>query len=361
MNAWRRFVRSHYRYLAILSGATVLGVVTLVLAAYDNAPFGRDLLLNLGVTLIGVVITVLILEPLIRRSQTPDEIIHRGFPHDKFIEGVRDSTARVRILSAWPYVMEDPWRRQFFEAVAAALDRRVDMRLLVLDPTSQAALQRAQDMDGSPSAVSSIAEALRHIYEFSQNLPQARRSHFQTRVYSSLPPARLYSWDRRAFSSFFPLGNWRGDDIKHYETGVASGLGSFVNEQFELLWEDAETQSLDEYMTLSLRVVSPSASRLIDVLYCQSADQLYVVSQPLISHLFSLRDEDRSVFLAEGRNGLRYTTSQNLSAGAIGPHGEDDEGRRVLTALRMKYGDALVQEEGHVVPIRLDNTDPHPS
>src|SRR4030081_615501 len=102
MNAWRRFVRSHYRYLAILSGATVLGVVTLVLAAYDNAPFGRDLLLNLGVTLIGVVITVLILEPLIRRSQTPDEIIHRGFPHDKFIEGVRDSTARVRILSAWP-------------------------------------------------------------------------------------------------------------------------------------------------------------------------------------------------------------------------------------------------------------------
>ena len=82
------------------------------------------------------------------------------------------------------------------------------------------------------------------------------------------------------------------------------------------------------------------------------------MSQPLIAYLFSLRDEDRSVFLAEGRNGLRYTTSQNLSAGAIGPQGDDDEARRVVTALRVKYGDAFVQEDGHVVPIRLDSKDP---
>jgi hypothetical protein len=356
MTAWHRVVRSHSRYVAILVGTCALGVATLVLGYYGSG-FGRDVLLRLGFTLLGAVITVLILEPLIRRSQTPDEIIHRGFPHDKFITGVRDSTTDVRILSAWPYVMEEPWRRQFFQSVTVALSRRVDVRLLVLDPTSQAARQRAQDMDGSPDAITSIAEALVHINEFTTGLPEAQRELFQTRVYSRLPPARLYSWDRRAISSFFPLGNWRGDDIKHYETGVSSGLGSFVNEQFELLWNDSETESLRDYMKLGLSVVSQASRRLIDVLYCRSGGQLYVVSQPLIAHLFSLREEGHTVRLVVSRSGRPFTVGQHLTARAIATHDDNDTARGVLAALHQKYGVAMVQLEGPIVPIRLDLAD----
>ena len=239
--------------VVLLSGGLLVGAYTGPLTEF------RDLLVNLGASFLGGVVTVLAIEPIIRRGTRPDEIIHETFPFEQFLRGVERASYKVRILGAWPYVMDDPWRRRFLAATAKAARSRVRVEVLVLDPASKAAQQRADDLGGKFDVVSVIGDTLRSLDQLAAELPPAAAEYLDVRVYASLPPARMYRYDARAISSFFPMGNALGTDVKHYETSATSRLAQFVDDQFELLWNHDETRTLEEYLRITLHLTDRNA------------------------------------------------------------------------------------------------------
>jgi hypothetical protein len=66
------------------------------------------------------------------------------------------------------------------------------------------------DLGNEVSAV--ISDVLDELSRFHRALPESEADRLAVRVFDSLPPARLYRWDNRAISSFFPMG-----------TGLATG------------------------------------------------------------------------------------------------------------------------------------------
>jgi hypothetical protein len=251
----RRMLR-HWRYAMAL--AIVLGLSIVLLVAAYAGPLTRygDIWVNLGASLIGVVVTVFAIEPVVRRAQQPEELVRSEFPYEAFLVGVESATYKVRVLGAWPYVMDQPWRRRFLAAVSGAAHRRVRIEILVLDPASKAAEQRADDLGGQFDVAGVIGDVLRAFEQLERQLAAADRDYLDVRVYATLPPARMYRYDGRVISSFFPMGNAVGGDVKHYETSAVSRLAQFVDEQFELLWQDPSTRCLDDYLRLQLSVRS---------------------------------------------------------------------------------------------------------
>jgi hypothetical protein len=254
----RRIWRNR-RYVASLLVVVIVSGALLASAYFGPLTEFKDLTVNLGASFLGGVVTVLAIEPIIRRGTRPDEVIHDGFPFDQFLRGVERASYKVRILGAWPYVMDDPWRRRFLAAAERAVRNRVRLEILVLDPASNAAQQRADDLGGKFDIVSVIGDTLRSLDELVQKLPPHSAEYLETRIYARLPPARMYRYDARAISSFFAMGNALGTDVKHYETSATSQLAQFVDDQFELLWNDDSTRTLDEYLRIGLYLTDQNA------------------------------------------------------------------------------------------------------
>src|SRR4029079_16381787 len=246
--------------------------------------------INIGASFLGVVATVLILEPLIERSRTPEEIIHSEFPYELFLQGVATSSRQIRILGAWPYVMDHPWRERFLTGLGAAVRRGVDVQILVLDPGSKAAEQRARDLDNKFDVASVISDVLMAFWDLRRSLPEQAADRLEIRVYSLLPPARMYRWDGRAISSFFPMGNWVGSDIKNYETNMNSRLAQFVDEQFELVARDDDSMSLRDFFQLTIDVATPESGFLTrEPEYVVDGDKVYIAGQDVVQELYRLR------------------------------------------------------------------------
>jgi len=290
---WRR------RKLLSVLAVTVLVSIGLLRAAFLPVSEGMaDILVNLGASLLGVVATVMVLEPLIERSRTPEEIIHSEFPHQLFLDGVAAGNRVVRIMGAWPYVMDHPWRPRFLAELRAAVDRGVTVQILVLDPESKAAEQRARDLDNQFDVALVISDVLQTFWTFAGGLPERLAANLAVRVYSALPPARMYRWDGRAVSSFFPLGNWVGSDIKHYETNMNSRLAQFVDEQFELIWRHPDTVPLTDYATVALDIATPEADFLSRrAQYVVHDGHVHIAAREIAAELYRMRVVDPQVRL----------------------------------------------------------------
>lgn len=281
----RRLVADRPRLVAGLVGLLVVGAAFVVASVFAPQGVLRDLLINLGATAVGVVLTAVVLEPLIEVARRPEERILSAFPHQEFISGIAGARRRVRIMSAWPYVMDLPWRDAFLAALREAVRHGTHVQLLVLDPLSPAAEQRRNDLRGTVDVAGVIAETLVALKEFTQTLPPNLGDRFGVRIYSVLPPARLYLFDQRALCSFFSSGNDVGTDARHYDTTVMSGLARFVDEQFDTVWDHPATRTLDRYWLLP---VSSEVTRkaAVQAQYVEVEGTVYIASRRLVDLLF---------------------------------------------------------------------------
>jgi hypothetical protein len=280
----RRTLRSRPKFYGTLGLIFLFGVGLTSAGATANGTW-RDVLVNLGASVITVFLAALVLEPVIERSRRPEEVIHPDFPHQRFIDGVSSASQQIRIMGAWPYVMDLQWRGEFLRALKAALDRGVAVQILILDPTSKAAEQRSLDLDGQLQVTNVIADVLREFETFRGEIKSNDyATRFSVRVYNSLPPARLYRWDNRAISSFFPAGTRIGTEVRHYETNVTSSLGRFVDEQFDIVWRASDTKELHEYLFVSLKIIA--TGQQYSTPYVVLDDVPYVSSMDLMADLF---------------------------------------------------------------------------
>jgi hypothetical protein len=325
----RRITRRWRSAAALLA---IVGVsVALLVAAYAGplTQFG-EVLINLGASFLGVVLTVLAIEPIIRRSQQPEEIVRSSFPYEAFLNGVERASYKVRILGAWPYVMDQPWRQRFLAAIEGAAHRRVRIEILVLDPASKAAEQREDDLGGQFDVAAVIGDVLRSLRDLEAKLSAVDRDYLDVRVYATLPPARMYRWDARVISSFFPMGNAVGGDVKHYETSAMSRLAQFVDEQFELLWRDDTTRTLDDYLEVTLVL---GGRRHLAAHYVTMDGDVFVESPKLTT--------PNGAVSIRTREGGRIPFADEDARFTLVPVPDDDDRRpEVLVSFRNKYGPA---------------------
>jgi hypothetical protein len=280
----RRTLYSRPRFYGTLGLIFLLGVGLIIAGATANGTW-RDVLINLGASVITVFLAALVLEPVIERSRRPEEVIHPDFPHQRFIDGVSSASQQIRIMGAWPYVMDLQWRGEFLGALKGALNRGVAAQILVLDPTSKAAEQRSLDLDDQLQVTNVIADVLREFEVFQGDIKSNDyATRLAVRVYNSLPPARLYRWDNRAISSFFPAGTRIGTEVRHYETNVTSSLGKFVDEQFDIVWRSSDTKELHEYLFTSLQIIATGQG--YSTPYVVLDDVPYVLSMDLMVDLY---------------------------------------------------------------------------
>lgn len=276
--AARLAARVHPVWAAI--AVTLLAAALLIMARLVDG-FNRDLLINLGASLAFVPPTYLIFGPIFERlRQTAAAIeVHLALDTNRLISYIENSQSKVQILETWTGLLEDAHRRSFLTALQIALDRRVDVQILLLDPASSPAEQRAEELNDERVPIL-IAENLRHLHQFRGILTEAGLQSLEIRIYDASPSVQLYRWDDKAFVSFFPIGK-RAYDTRQIETYLANPLGEFAESRFDELWSATTTCSLDDYMALPLCIYSTAAAPTEHLLaFVQHGEEFFVDGSP---------------------------------------------------------------------------------
>src|SRR3982750_598710 len=120
------------------------GAVVLLPGARLVRGYWQGLCLNLGASLVMVIATYLIFNPIFAEIRAVTSQEHPRLDYDAFIEHVRRTHGTVCILETWTGGREEPYRRRFLDAVQQALQRGARVRILLLDPDAAATEQRTE-------------------------------------------------------------------------------------------------------------------------------------------------------------------------------------------------------------------------
>jgi tetratricopeptide (TPR) repeat protein len=220
------------------------------------------------------------------RSTEPTEFIRGGrllgdFDPAYFIDRVAASRRMVRILNTWTDLVTDANVRAFGVAVGAALDGGALVQILLLDPDSLAAEQRAADLRGTIDVRGLIRENLWRLDALRAATDPTLRARMTVRVYSETPLTAYHRWDSGALVSTFPVGHSSAATTQH-ETTIDSPLAQFIEQRFESLWSPDGSVSLQDYLRLPLRLTSQGeGSRDFEVAFVDADDMLYVAHEEL--------------------------------------------------------------------------------
>nr|AGS49298.1 putative transcriptional regulator [uncultured bacterium esnapd2] len=239
------------RYYAIVAAALVVVVVVLLLYSRPLEHYGMNLSLNLGADLIGTIVVLFLIAPFLTRADRLNEAVLDRFNHRAFIRQAASARHRVMVMELWTDLLQGGYQDEFLAAVREVLSRKVEVRILLLDPDARAAEQRADDLLQQTDVVNNILDNLRVLHEFRRDLPEHFRHYLDVRIYSALPPVQMYRVDDHVIVSFFPV-NMTSWNAAQYQTSPQAQLGQFVGTKFDELWEARSTRWLDQFWTLTL-------------------------------------------------------------------------------------------------------------
>ncbi|MGF7239170.1 MAG: hypothetical protein ACQSGP_30070, partial [Frankia sp.] len=220
------------------------------------------------------------------RSAEPIEFIRGGrllgdFDPTYFIDRVAASRRLVRILNTWTDLVTDANVEAFGTALRAALDGGALIQILLLDPDSLAAEQRAADLRGTVDVRGLIRENLWRLDALRAATDPTLQARMTVRVYAETPLTAYHRWDSGALVSTFPVGHSSAATTQH-ETTIDSPLTQFIEQRFESLWSPDGSVSLQDYLRLPLRFTSPEGvSRDYEVAFVEADDLVYVAHEEL--------------------------------------------------------------------------------
>jgi hypothetical protein len=234
--------------------ASVLGFagLALLVAAQDAAGFTQDVMINIGASVVMVALSFIVFDPIFEDMRKNAVEEHRTLNHDQLVANIATARSVVEIMETWTGLLEERHHDRFLTAIHQALRSGVEFRVLLLDPDSAAAAQRAEELHHAQVQLL-IVENLRELYRLHRGLEPDQARRFQVRVYDASPSIQLYRWDDKAFISFFPVG-MRAYDTRQIEAFMTSPLGEFVSSRFDDLWGSASTRPMDDFMHLHLAV-----------------------------------------------------------------------------------------------------------
>lgn len=337
MGTWITGVlRRHLRWRA-RRAAGFLGLLALsaALLAWGRvaAGYNQELLLNIGASIVIVAFSYAIVDPLfeeLRRSRVEE---HPRFDDEEFSSHVAAASSTVSIMDIGSHLLEGSGRDRFLRALRTALGNGVLVRVLLLDPDSAAASQRAEEI--RPVNVREvIVDNLRRLNEFAESLGAEARARFQVRIYDASPTVHMFRWDDKALISFFPVGV-RASAAPHLEVFMGSPLGEFVESRFDYLWGHPSTRRLDEYICLPMALRYDGAVlRRCEVHFVMLPDGWCIDGSPIVDQLTDhgtgpLEVELSRPLAVDGWSGTRFRLAR-VDA--------DGQRARVFALFDAKYG-----------------------
>lgn len=334
------------RYYIVVAVALFSAAAFAIIAGTNSSGSLHDLSLNLGADLVGTILAIFLIAPIIERAELRRDSVLERFDHSKFIRQVAGTRHRVLILELWTDLLQGSYQARFLAALGDALQRHVEVRLLLLSPDARAAEQRADDLLRQTNVVENIMDNLLVLHQFRRNLPDRQQSKIEVRIYSALPPVQMYRVDDHVIVSFYPV-NVTSWNAAQYQTNPQAQLGTFVGTKFDELWEAASTRTLDQYRRVTIEVLDAAPDGRHQVRFVNHDDEIYLNGRELASR-----------YLDRGIRGLRVRLVDENAKGErrerLEPYhlvpvaATDQDHARVAELFTRKYG-----EERGAVLLRL--------
>ncbi|MEV6302859.1 hypothetical protein AB0M02_25825 [Actinoplanes sp. NPDC051861] len=329
----------------------------MLVAARASRGFTSDLLLNLGSSLVLAAVSYLIFDPIFDEARKARVQEHERFDQATFIDRMRETHRNIRILDTWTILLDGRSRARTFSAMREALGQGATIRVLLLDPNSAAAQQRADELERRQIDVAAqIMANLRQLQQFRDELDgPEQRSRLRVSVYDASPSIQLYQWDGRALISFFPIGKV-SFDVPQLEVDMASPWGQFVDRRFDELWDHGDhIRTLDRYWRLPVTLMH-GGQRLdtVPVPYVSDDDGIYVdgtgnLANQLAERMLYGQGEPPGSFGAFAVWPPRRTGQQHRDFDLI----RIEDGASILALFDKKYGGYPESRAGEILLLRL--------
>jgi hypothetical protein len=338
--------------MAVLVGLMAVAVLLLGLG-WGIDHYRQNVMINVGADLVGAIVTIFVIAPIVNRAGEGRVREHPRLDYAWYVDRVSDATSAVRIMDTFSNLLDGPHTTRFFQAVELALERQAVVQILLLDPDSLAARQRAHELD-DPDVYREIMRNLRALYDFRNTvLPVSLRRNFSVRMYAASPSITVYRWDEKALVSFFPVGKISSQGV-HLEVAVGSPLGEFVNERFNSLW--TVSNDLGRFMRLPVTLVDATvADPHLEVEFVHLDGRFYVSDPRMVAHLARRRTGATLVYSHYDQQVLNELTIVDdtqpellvtLSDQFVEKYGRSDEVFISLEAVNKDNVDTLVPRGG---------------
>ncbi|HEY0014969.1 MAG TPA: DUF5919 domain-containing protein [Longimicrobium sp.] len=237
----------------LLAGMALAGIAVL---AWANPVRNLEAIaVNVGTGLVGTALAFLLLNYYLPRISNAYGKRTEGITYSAIAANIARSRYRVRILSTfvYPLTSHSDYRElhdEFVNALATALraNGRLEVRILILDPASDAAKQRSEERDDD--VIRRIRENLLAFHRLRSGQEVFRR--IDVKLFDRLPPLSMFEWDDRASMSFYPR-NKAITETSRFDFSTSTPLGTFMDDTFDDVWTDEKTRALDDYIFLHLR------------------------------------------------------------------------------------------------------------
>ncbi len=243
----------------------------------------QNVFINVGADLVGAIVTIFVIAPIVSRAGEGRVREHPKLDYGWYVDRVAGATSTVRIMDTYSNLLDGPNTTSFFEAIELALERQAVVQILLLDPDSFAARQRAHELD-DPDVYREIMRNLRVLYDFHNRVdPTSHGRNFNVRMYTASPAITIYRWDEKALVSFFPVGKISSQGTQ-LEIIVGSPLGEYVNERFNSLWSGGK--DVRRFMRLPVTLVGNSvADTHLEVEFVELEGRFYIGDSRMVAQL----------------------------------------------------------------------------
>jgi hypothetical protein len=162
--------------------------------------------------------------------------VHLRFPEETFTDLVRSAHREIMILQTWiPNLQRFEWALR-----DAIIGRRVDVRVLLLHPSSPVARLREEALRRDPALAEDVkanVERCLSIFEsLAADIPKRDQSRLQVRLYNSLPSIAVYKADDDYLVSSFLHAQLAIDSVQLHVDGSGSAIGEQVDRELATLW-----------------------------------------------------------------------------------------------------------------------------
>ncbi len=194
---------------------------------------------------------------------------YETLPTRTLMDLIEESQHTIRIMDTSSTLMAEGGT-QFTRAVEQAMARGVRVHVLLLAPTTQAAQDRAAEIQ-DPAFDRKIEENIRELRRLARKMTMDGVSgdRLEVRLYDRLPECSVHQVDDRLVVAFLPYQR-RTSRVQHLEVGPDASLGKFAALQFATTWDTARL--LDGMRYADLTTESDTKHLLLRIWDAQRTD-----------------------------------------------------------------------------------------
>jgi hypothetical protein len=242
----------------------LVGAFVLLYPVRHVEGFATDLRINIGANLLDLVLAALVLQPLILFLSRNAVRRRNRLDYADVIGRIENASDRVDVWKHWTGLLEGRYERDFAAAVRGALDRGVRFRIMLTDPSSPDAAERARQV-APTDAVGSMRQNIERLDALIRELPARHRPLFEVRISAIGPAHAFYRVDD--WLSYGIFRDRRVSESYQREVRVRGDLGELALEAFVHRWRGAGLLEIDDHYRIRVRFTVNGATAEHDLRY----------------------------------------------------------------------------------------------